>query len=112
MMENRKRKWEIETELKDNIDVISVNIYPDLFCGVNLCIKIKDNNKKFFKSRKLSTLLLELNNGDDLHFYIHKAIDKYVHNEYRTIFSKCEAQKAIEEFNEKYSYEKMDVKYE
>ena len=112
MMTNNKHKWEIETQLEDNIDVISANLYPDWLCGVKLVVKIKDNNKKIFKIKKLKKLILGLDDGDDLHFYIHKAINEYIKYEYSSIFVKLETQKAIKEFNDKYSYEKVEVKYE
>ena len=66
-------KEEIEPYRK-NIEILDVNIVADFF-GEKLILKIKDNNNKFFKIRKVKELYLEIT---DLERAIKNALEKYI----------------------------------
>ena len=59
---------------RKNIKVLDVNISTD-FLGEKLILKIKDNNNKFFKMKKVKELYLEITNLDSA---IETTLERYI----------------------------------
>ena len=66
-------KEEIEPYIK-NIEILDVNIVADFF-GEKLILKIIDNNNKFFKTRKVKELNLEITDLDNA---IKNTLERYI----------------------------------
>ena len=66
-------KEEIEY-YKKNIKILDVNITTE-FLGEKLILKIKDNNNKIFKIKKVKESYLEINN---LNNAIEKTLERYI----------------------------------
>ena len=66
-------KEEIEPYRK-NIEILDVNIVADYF-GEKLILKIRDNNNKFFKIKKVKELYLEITNLDNA---IKNTLERYI----------------------------------
>lgn len=67
-------KEEIEPYRK-NIEILDVNIVADSF-GEKLILKIRDNNNKFFKIKKVKELYLEITNLDNA---IKNTLERYIY---------------------------------
>lgn len=59
---------------RKNIKVLDVNISTD-FLGEKLILKIKDNNNKFFKIKRVKELYLEITNLDSA---IEATLERYI----------------------------------
>lgn len=90
-------KEEIEPYRK-NIEILDVNIVADFF-GEKLILKIKDNNNKFFKIRKVKELYLEIT---DLERAIKNALEKYIWETRKYDILWNRHQKIIKEWKEKH----------
>ena len=94
-------KEEIEPYIK-NIEILDVNI-GTAFLGEKLILKIKDNNNKFFKKKKIKELYLEIT---DLDSAIEQTLVRYILGirKYDILWNRH--QRMIKEWKEKSMHEK------
>lgn len=60
---------------KKNIKILDVNITAESFFGEKLILKIKDNNNKIFKIKKVKESYLEITNLEN---EIEKTLERYI----------------------------------
>lgn len=89
-------KEEIEPYRK-NIEILDVNIVADFF-GEKLILKIKDNNNKFFKIKKVKELYLEIIDLDNV---IKNTLERYIWKTRKNDILWYRHQKIIKEWKEK-----------
>ena len=89
-------KEEIEPYIK-NIEILDVNIVADFF-GEKLILKIIDNNNKFFKTRKVKELYLEITDLDNA---IKNTLERYIWTKRKYDILWDRHQKMIKEWKEK-----------
>mgnify|MGYP001625629599 FL=1 len=89
-------KEEIEPYIK-NIEILDVNIVADFF-GEKLILKIIDNNNKFFKTRKVKELYLEITDLDNA---IKNTLERYIWTKRKYDILWDRHQKMIKEWKKK-----------
>ena len=89
-------KEEIEPYIK-NIEILDVNIVADFF-GEKLILKIIDNNNKFFKTRKVKELYLEITGLDNA---IKNTLERYIWTKRKYDILWDRHQKMIKEWKKK-----------
>ena len=85
-------------ELRKNIKILDVYANSDSLIGINIYVKITDNNKKIFKNKKLRIEVFGVDNGDDVKKYVEKEIESYIYYNYRREILNEEIDKAMEEY--------------
>lgn len=91
-------------KILNNIKILDVTYYEEMFCIV-INIKIEDNNKKHFNKKTLRKEVLVINNVSDIDKAIRRAIRDYIYKKYPV--EKYENEKIFNEWREKYKNEQF-----
>lgn len=91
-------------KILNNIKILDVTYYEEMFCIV-INIKIEDNNKKYFNKKTLRKEILVINNVSDIDKTIRRAIRDYIYKKYP--IEKYENEKIFNEWREKYKNEQF-----
>ena len=91
-------------KILNNIKILDVTYYKEMFCIV-INIKIEDNNKKYFNKKTLRKEVLVINNVSDIDKAIRRAIRDYIYKKYP--IEKYENEKIFNEWREKYKNEQF-----
>lgn len=91
-------------KILNNIKILDVTYYEEMFCIV-INIKIEDNNKKYFNKKTLRKEILVINNVSDIDKAIRRAIRDYIYKKYP--IEKYENEKIFNEWREKYKNEQF-----
>lgn len=93
-------------ELMDNIEILDVSMSPDLFRLANVTLKIRDNNKKIFKNKKIKWLAEIFDDGDQLHEAVQRHIATYIRNKYGVLLAKVCIENPLKQYKEQYLEDK------
>lgn len=86
-------------KILNNIKILDVNYYEEMFC-IAIYIKIEDNNKKYFNKKTLKKEVLAINSTADIDKAIRRAIRDYIYKKYP--IESYENKKIFDEWREKY----------
>mgnify|MGYP003296938119 CR=1 FL=1 len=93
-------------ELMDNIEILDVSMTAELFCQAKVSLKIRDNNKKIFKNKKIKWLTEILDDGEELHYAIQRHIESYIRNEYGVLLAKVSIENPLKQYKKQYLEDK------
>ena len=83
-------------ELIHNIEVLNVKLDVSSFIGETIKITIIDNNRRFFKRKKIKDTYSSIDNVDEI---VRNSIDNYVISNYRDEILNSKQRIQIEEWN-------------